>query len=63
MLLMTLSEKGLAVEVDYSLPTLRVIQTLNDLIEYLGKPISIRCDNGPKFISHDFTWCTSGRSS
>lgn len=41
----------LGIEVDFSLPSARVIRTLERIIEWRGKPQSIRCDNGPKNIS------------
>ena len=45
------NREGLGIEVDLSLPALRVIQTLERIIEWRGKPKSIRCDNGPEYIS------------
>ena len=42
----------LGIEVDHSLPAQRVIQSLERLIEWRGKPKAIRCDNGPEYISH-----------
>ena len=42
----------LNVEVDLSLPSERVIQTLKQIIEWRGKPQRVRMDNGPKYISH-----------
>ncbi|MEZ7921847.1 MAG: IS3 family transposase, partial [Acinetobacter towneri] len=51
--------EGLATEVGFSLPTIRVIRTLNQLLEWREKPLVIRCDNGPEFISHEFVrWAT-----
>lgn len=51
--------EGLAIEVGFSLPTIRVIRTLNQLLEYREKPSVIRCDNGPEFMSHKFVrWVT-----
>ncbi|TSA51885.1 MAG: IS3 family transposase, partial [Sphingobacteriales bacterium] len=48
----------LAIEIDTSLTATRVIRTLNQVIEYRGKPQQIRMDNGPEFISHQFElWC------
>lgn len=47
--------EGLAIEAGFSLPTMRVLRTLNQLLEWRTKPIAIRCDNGPEFISHEFT--------
>lgn len=38
-------------EVDISLPAERVIRTLEQVIEWRGKPKEIRCDNGPEYIS------------
>ena len=52
------NRENLAVEVDFSLPALRVIRVLNQLIEWRGKPQTIRVDNGPEFISLLLTmWC------
>jgi putative transposase len=45
------NREGLAMEVDISLPSERVIRTLDQVIEWRGKPKEIRCDNGPEYIS------------
>jgi len=42
-------ELSQAIEVDFTLPASRVIRTLEELIEWKGKPTSIRCDNGPEY--------------
>jgi putative transposase len=47
--------EGLAIEAGFSLPAARVIRVLDQLLEWRSKPIAIRCDNGPEFISHEFT--------
>ena len=53
------NRESLAIEVDTSLPSLRVIRVLEQLITQRGKPANIRCDNGPEFISHKLDqWCT-----
>ena len=52
--------EGLAIEVGFSLPSIHVIRVLNQLLEWRGKPVAIRCDNGPEFTSHEFTnWALS----
>ena len=38
-------------EVDISLPAARVIRSLDQVIQWRGKPRAIRCDNGPEYIS------------
>jgi len=45
------NREGLGIEVDFSLPTLRVVRSLNRIIEWRGKPKFIRVDNGPEYIS------------
>ena len=45
------NREGLGIEVDLSLPSERVIRALNQIIEWRGKPLQIRCDNGPEYIS------------
>jgi putative transposase len=52
------NRESLAIEVDTSLPSLRVIRVLEKLIALRGCPANIRCDNGPEFISHKLEqWC------
>jgi putative transposase len=52
------NRESLAIEVDTSMPSLRVIRVLNRVIEQRGKPSNIRSDNGPEFISHVLQeWC------
>ncbi len=46
------NREGLGIEVDFSLPAERVIRSLNNIIEWRGKPKTIRVDNGPEYISH-----------
>ena len=46
------NRQGLGIEVDLSLPSVRVIRSLEQIIEWRGKPKVIRCDNGPEYISH-----------
>ncbi len=45
------NREGLGIEVDKSLPALRVIRALDRIIEWRGKPKAIRCDNGPEYLS------------
>ncbi len=48
----------LAIEIDTSLPSARVVRTLSQVVELRGKPGKIRMDNGPEFISNKFElWC------
>lgn len=46
------NREGLSIEVDFSLPAARVVRSLEQLIEWRGKPKKIRCDNGPENVSH-----------
>ena len=45
------NREGLGIEVDLSLPSTRVIRSLEHIIEWRGKPDALRCDNGPEYIS------------
>lgn len=38
------NREGLAIDVDLSMPSLRVIRALEQIIEWRGKPAAIRCD-------------------
>ena len=45
------NREGLGIEVDFSLPALRVIRSLQQIIQLRGKPGRIRVDNGPEYTS------------
>ena len=45
------NREGLCIEADFSLPAERVVRSLNQIIEWRGKPQTIRVDNGPEYIS------------
>lgn len=52
------NRESLAMEIDTSLPSLRVIRVLEKVVGQRGCPSIIRCDNGPEFISHKLQeWC------
>jgi putative transposase len=53
-----LSREALAVEAAYSHNGQSVVSVLEELIWTRGKPLAIRTDNGPEFISKCLTeWC------
>ena len=53
------NQEDLGIEVDFSLPTSRVIRALDQIIEWRGKPQQLRCDNGPEYISKALAnWAT-----
>ena len=41
------NREGLGIEIDFSLPSGRVIRSLEQIIEWRGKPLVLRYDNGP----------------
>lgn len=45
------NREAIGMEIDFSLPSERVIRALNQMIEWRGKPLAIRCDNGPENVS------------
>lgn len=52
------NRESLWIEIDTSLPARRVIRVLERLLELRGKPLRIRVDNGPEFISDLLRlWC------
>lgn len=54
------NREALAIEIDTSISAKRVIRTLEQIIEWRGKPRYIRTDNGPEFTSKDLElWCLS----
>lgn len=48
------NRESLGIEIDFSLPSQRVIRSLEQIMEWRGKPGVLRCDNGPEYISHAF---------
>jgi len=55
--------EGIAIEAGFSLPSIRVIRVLNQLLEWHDKPVAIRCESlphevlwvqWPEFISYEF---------
>ncbi len=55
------NREGLLIEADLSLPAVRVVRALDQLIEWRGVPAVIRCDNGPEFISETVQQWVKGR--
>jgi putative transposase len=55
------SRKGLASEVDTSLPGARVVQVLDRLAETRGRPEELVLDNGPEFIGRALEQWAYGR--
>ena len=52
------NRESLAIEVGRSLPSIRVIAVLDDLVALHGAPIALRVDNGPELTSIAITrWC------
>ncbi|TCL63218.1 integrase-like protein [Rhizobium sp. BK251] len=49
------NREGLGIEVDFLLPAERVVRSLNQIIEWRGKPLAIRVDNGPEYVSSTLT--------
>ena len=56
------NREALAMDVGLNYPAKKVIETLSYLEEEIGLPKTIRCDNGPEFISRTMAeWCESRR--
>lgn len=54
------NREGLGIEVDLSLPSGRVIRSLEQIIEWRGQPAAIRLDNGPEYIAQSLVdWANS----
>ena len=48
------NRQGLGIEVDFGLPSERIVRALDQIIEWRGKPQVIRCDNGSEMCSGTF---------
>ena len=58
------NRESLKIEVDTSLPALRVQRALDEIVKLRGLPANIRSDNGPEFISHLMqSWCEDNKVS
>ena len=50
--------EALDIVIDTSIPSGRVVRTLDRLVEWRGYPEAIRVDNGPEYLSQVFKdWC------
>lgn len=49
------NREALAIDIDLSLPAERVVRSLDQIIEWRGKPTAIRSDNGPEYIGSTMT--------
>jgi len=56
------NREGLGIEVDFSLPSERVVRFPNQIIEWRGKPCSIRVDNGLEYVSSTLMNWAEGQS-
>jgi putative transposase len=45
------NREALGIEVDFSLPSERVIRSLKQIMQWRGTPKVLRCDNGPEYVS------------
>ena len=52
---------ALGIEVDLSLPAERVVRALDQVIEWRGQSVAIRCDNGPQYVSDAVQEWANGR--
>ena len=57
------NREGLGIEVDFSLPAVRVVRSLNRIIDWRGGTKVIRVDNGPAYISGLLTRWAEKRGS
>ena len=55
------NREALGIEVDFSLPAQRVVRALTQIIEQRGRPLAIRCDNGPEYVGTIMTNWASRR--
>lgn len=56
------NREGLCIDVDFSMPSQRVIRSLEQIIKWCGKPAAIRCDNGSENISQELIdWANTQR--
>lgn len=54
------NREGLAIEAAFSIPSLRVIRILDELVAIHGRPVALRMDNGPELLSEALVdWCRS----
>jgi len=54
--------EGLAIEIDASLPAMRVVRVLDRLAAFRGFPAALRMDNGPELVAQELLdWCEHNR--
>jgi putative transposase len=56
------NREGLDIVIGISLPSVRVVETLDQLLAVHGAPAAIRVDNGPEFLAQPLVeWCAAHR--
>ncbi|VWB56200.1 integrase catalytic subunit [Burkholderia stagnalis] len=49
------NREAIGIEIDFSLPSERVIRALRQIISWCGRPKAIRYGNGPEYLSAAIT--------
>jgi putative transposase len=52
---LSVNRQAQSIEIDFSLPRARVVRALEHIIGWRGKPMAIRCNDSPEYLSEAIT--------